>query len=203
MHIEFFLEEPSAEVFIEHLAPKLLENGTTFRCHPFGGKQNLLKNLPDRLKGLRWIPEDWRIVVLVDEDREDCGRLKAKLERFASDAAFATRSRPAKGGGFTVLNRIAVEELEAWYFGDLAAIQKAYPRFRQAHARQNDLRNPDGCTGGTWEAFERALQQAGYYSTGLLKKEAASFMATHMDPQRNSSPSFKAFVEGLRALQAA
>ncbi len=203
MHIEFFLEEPSAETFIDTLAPKLLKAGVTHRCHPYGGKKALLKNLPNRLKGLKWIPEDWRIVVLVDVDREDCTALKETLEKCAKEAGFNTKSRPGKNGRFVVLNRIVVEELEAWYFGEPSAIQKAYPRFKPAHARQNDLRNPDGCTGGTWEAFERALQEAGYYSTGLPKKEAASLMAAQMDPARNTSPSFKAFVEGLRALQAA
>ncbi|MCB9164007.1 MAG: DUF4276 family protein [Flavobacteriales bacterium] len=200
MHIEFFLEEPSAETFIDTLAPKLFKAGVTHRCHPYGGKKDLLQNLPNRLKGLKWIPEDWRIVVLVDEDREDCAALKATLEKFAKDAGFNTKSRPGKNGRFVVLNRIAVEELEAWYFGDPSAIQKAYPRFKPSHARQNDLRNPDGCKGGTWEAFERALQEAGYYSTGLPKKEAAAFMAAHMEPARNTSPSFKAFWDGLRAL---
>jgi hypothetical protein len=203
MHIEFFLEEPSAETFIYTLAPRLLKTGVTHRCHPFSGKQDLLQNLPKRLRGMKWIPEDWRIVVLVDEDRGDCVKLKSELERFATDAGFSTRSNPDEHGRFVVLNRIAIEELEAWYFGDPVAMRQAYPRFRTNHARQNDLAHPDRCSGGTWEAFERALQAAGYYSTGLLKKEAAARMAKEMEPARNTSPSFQAFVNGLHALQVA
>lgn len=202
MRVEFFLEEPSAAEPISALAPQLLRPGVGYRCHVFNGKPNLLRHLPARLRGLRSIPADWRIVVLVDEDREDCIELKRRLEQIARDAGFGSPATSPAHGPFVVLNRIAVEELEAWYFGDPEAIQAAYPRFRRHHARKADLVNPDACTGGTWEAFERTLQKAGYYTTGLPKKEAARRMGAEMLVPRNRSPSFRTFVAGLAELQS-
>ena len=81
MHIEFLVEEPSAEAALRNLVPKILGSGVEFRVIRFQGKQDLLSRLPGLLKGYRrWITADWRIVVLVDEDRQDCRELKAELE---------------------------------------------------------------------------------------------------------------------------
>jgi hypothetical protein len=33
-----------------------------------------------------WLPDDWRIVVVRDEDRKDCRKLKAQIEKIARDA---------------------------------------------------------------------------------------------------------------------
>lgn len=199
MFVEFFLEEPSAEAFLQRFMPRLLPKGTDVAFRVFSGKQDLLKKLPQRLKGLSWIPKDHRIVVLVDEDRQDCLALKAQLEAAAREAGLLTKTA-ANGGIFTVLNRIAVEELEAWFLGDLPAIQAAYPRFKPSHVAAANRRYPDAVKGGTCEALERALQQAGYYSTGLPKIEVARTIADHMDVARNTSTSFKQFVQGVAAL---
>jgi len=199
MFVEFFLEEPSAEAFLQRFIGKLLPKSTGVAYRVFRGKQDLLKKLPERLKGMSWIPADHRIVVLVDEDRQDCLVLKAQLEKAAHDAGLLTKSA-AKDKVFKVLNRIAVEELEAWFLGDLAAIQKAYPRFKPSHVAAANRRDPDAVKGGTSEALKRALQQAGYYSTGLPKIEVARNIADHIDVARNTSASFKQFVQGIAAL---
>lgn len=199
MFVEFFLEEPSAEAFLQRFVGNLLPKGTGVAFRVFSGKQDLLKKLPARLKGMAWIPADHRIVVLLDEDRQDCLALKAQLEKAARDAGLLTKSA-AKGKVFKVLNRIAVEELEAWFLGDLAAIQKAYPRFKPNHVAAANRMDPDAVKGGTSEALERALQQAGYYSTGLPKIEVARNIAGHIDVARNTSASFKQFVQGIAAL---
>ena len=114
MHIEVLVEEPSAEAALENLLPKMLPSDTTFKLHNFQSKHTLLAELPKRLKGYGpWLPDDWRIVVLVDEDRQDCDELKARLERAAGDAGLITKSIAADQKSFQVLNRIVVEELEA------------------------------------------------------------------------------------------
>jgi hypothetical protein len=199
MFVEFFLEEPSAEAFLQRCVGKLLPKGTGVAFRVFSGKPDLLKKLPARLKGMSWIPPDHRIVVLVDEDRQDCLTLKEQLERAARDAGLLTKSA-AQGRTFKVLNRIAVEELEAWFLGDLPAIQAAYPRFRASYVAAANRRDPDAVKGGTSEALERALQRAGYYSTGLPKIEVARNIGDHIDVARNTSPRFKQFVQGIAAL---
>lgn len=201
MHIEFFVEEESAETALRALVPKILGTSVTFRVHTHQDKLDLLAALPRRLRGYAgWIPEDWRIVVLIDEDREDCTTLKQKLERAAADAGLKTKSAARGGQRFYVVNRIAIEELEAWFFGDIEALVAAYPRVPVGLDRKARYRNPDAIAGGTWEALERVLQRAGYYPGGLPKKEAAGLIAAHMDPSRNRSRSFQVFRDALIAL---
>ena len=81
MHIELFLEEPSAEAFLQGLLPRLMPVGTTWNLIVFQGKTDLLGNRERRLKGYKsWMPEDWKIVVLIDEDRTNCRALKVRME---------------------------------------------------------------------------------------------------------------------------
>lgn len=99
-----------------------------------------------------------------------------------------------------VLNRIAIEELEAWFFGDVEALRAAYPKVPATLGSQARYRDPDAIVGGTWEALERVLQGKGYHRGGLQKIKAAKEIAAHMDPARNRSRSFRVFMEGLAAL---
>jgi hypothetical protein len=199
MHIEFLVEEPSAEAALRGLVPKILGPDVEFRVIRFQGKKDLLNLLPGRLKGYRgWIPADWRIVVMVDEDRQDCLELKAKLEKAADDAGLVTKTRAAGGAGFQVLNRISIEELEAWFFGDVEALHLAYPRIPRSLETKSKYRDPDAIQGGTWEALERELQGKGYFRGGLAKIEAAKAISAHMDPDQNRSKSFQVFRDGLR-----
>lgn len=96
-----------------------------------------------------------------------------------------------------MVNRIAVEELEAWYFGDWEAVRQAYPRVSVSIPRQARYRHPDAVTGGTWEAFERILQRHGYFQSGLRKTEAARAVGEHLDASRNSSASFAALHDAV------
>ena len=201
MHIELLLEEPSAEAFFSTFLPKVLPQDATVRPIIFQGKHDLLSNLERRLKGYRsWLPADARIIVLVDEDRQDCRDLKAHLERAASAAGFTTKTG-ARGGAFVVLNRIVVEELEAWFLGDPVALNAAYPRVPATLGARAAFRDPDQVAGGTWEALERVLQRAGYYPGGLPKIEVAKTMASHLEAGRNTSASFRCFLSGLAALR--
>lgn len=200
MHIEVLVEEPSAEAVLNNLLPSLLREKASFRIHVHQGKQSLLRTLADRLRGYRrWLPEGWRIVVLIDEDRKDCYELKARLEEAARNARLLTKSSPDSRGTFQVVNRLAIEELEAWFFGDVQALLRAYPRLPPTLHRKREYRDPDAIAGGTWEALERALQRAGYYGGGMPKVEVAQRVSRNMDPERNTSHSFQVFREGLLA----
>ena len=199
MHIEFFLEEPSAEETLKAILPKMLSNDITFDFLIFQGKDDLLNNLSARLNGYRWIPDSWRIIVLVDEDQKDCHKLKAYLEKAAREAGFVTKSSAIPNEDFQVVNRIAIEELEAWFFGDIEAMHAAYPRIsRNLHAKAK-YRNPDAIQGGTYEALQDLLIRANYYKDKLPKRAVAHNIAQHMEPTRNRSRSFQMFVNGLKA----
>ena len=89
MHIEFLLEESSAEIVLSEIVPKIIGQDITFSQRNFNGKPNLLKKLPERLKGYNNRLKNevgLRIIVLIDEDREDCQKLKAQLEEIARQA---------------------------------------------------------------------------------------------------------------------
>ena len=200
MHVELFLEEPSSEAFLQGMLGQILPAGTTWNPIVFQGKENLLRNLERRLRGYRkWMPPDWKIVVLIDRDRDHCKTLKARMEEAARAAGFPTKSAP-KAGKFVVLNRIAVEELEAWFFGDPLALSQAFPGVPANLHTKTFYRDPDAIAGGTWEALEKVLQKAGYYNGGLAKIEVARKMASHMNPTQNFSASFATFVSGLNSL---
>jgi hypothetical protein len=190
MHLEILVEEPSAEVALNALVPKIVP-GATFKVHPHQGKKHLLDRLPAKLAGYaRWLPEDWHIVVLVDEDREDCAALKKKI---IADGRAARLPGP-------LLCRIAVEELEAWFLGDVPALVKAYAGVPANLGARKKYRDPDAITGGTWEALERVLQEAGHFKAGLAKIAAARTIAPHMNVEANTSRSFLVFRDGLRRL---
>lgn len=190
------------EAFLAELLPRLLPVDCTFQTYRFQGKHNLLKNLPNRLRAYkRRLAEDTRVLVVVDRDRQDCLALKQILEGAAAEAHLRTPStcgtRP-----WQVINRIAIEELEAWYFGDWEAVRVAYPRVSANVPHQKNFRDPDNIAGGTWEAFERVLKRHNYFLGGLQKIEVARTIAKHIDPARNSSPSFATFCRAVEAALA-
>ena len=69
------------EAFLRTLSPRLLPASRTFEVHAFQGKSDLLRKLEARLRGYaQWLPDDWRIVVMVDRDDDDCHVLKQRLD---------------------------------------------------------------------------------------------------------------------------
>ena len=199
MHIKFFLEEPSAEEALRQILPKILSPNVICIFHVFEGKDDMLEELPKHLKGHRGIPNDWRLIVLIDEDRKDCHELKAKLEQAAHEAGFVTKSSAGPNEDFQVVSRLAIEELEAWFFGDVEALHTAYPRIPENLQSKAKYRDPDAIQGGTSEALEHLLIQKNYYRGRVPKPIVAQNIAQHMEPSRNRSKSFQVFVEGLKA----
>ncbi len=190
MHVEVYVEEPSAKAALDVLVPGIIGEGHSFKVHNFRNKQELLREIPKRLRAYaKWIPDHWRIAVLVDEDRQDCHELKARLVRAATDAGINER----------VLSRVVVEELEAWFFGDFNALSAVYPKLPATLPRRAGFRDPDAIAGGTWEALDRVLRRAGYRA-GLSKTENAAKVAEWMNPDSNTSHSFQVFRDGLRRL---
>lgn len=197
-----FVEEQSMEAALEALLPRLLGD-VEFQILRFQCKDELMLRLPQRLEGYaQWLPESMAILVLVDRDDDDCAVLKQQLENITAEARLVSKTTAGPGKRFQVVNRIAVEELEAWFFGDWAAVQAAYPRVPSTVPQKAPFRDPDRITGGTWEALERVMQQAGYFKPRLRKIECARAVAQHMAPPRNRSASFQAFVAAIEAVLA-
>lgn len=200
-HIEFLVEEPSIEAALRAMVPKIIGQ-TSFQIYPHGGKSALLCRLQARLNGYgHWLREDWRIVVLIDRDQENCIALKQRIVAMVRNAGLLPR-----GGGparpFNVLTRIVVEELESWYFGDWLAMCTVYPRLPATLPHKPRYRDPDAIP-NAWETLERVMRGAGYFAGGLRKLELAASVGPHLDPARNTSRSFQVFRDGLAALCAA
>jgi len=201
MHIEFLVEEPSMEAALQNLLPQMLPQGSVFNIVTFQGKFDLLRKLPDRLRGYSsWIPENYRIVILIDEDRQNCHELKNQLESICYQSGLTTKTRNV-GSGFQVLNRIVIEELESWFIGDDNALQQAYTRLPNSIAHMRKFRDPDSVAGGTWESLAKLMKQYGYYQGGYPKVQAARKISGFMIPEINRSRSFQVFREGLLALE--
>jgi len=82
------------EAFLRALLPCVLPAGRTFEVHTFQGKSDLLAKLQSRLRGYaRWLPDDWRLVVVVVRDDDDCQALKQQLESMATTAGLRTLSQ--------------------------------------------------------------------------------------------------------------
>ena len=155
----------------------------------------LLNRLPELIRGYgNSLGSESSVIVVVDLDDGDCTAFKDEL----LDILRSCDPRP------TVLFRIAIEESEAWLLGDLAAVKAAYPRVREPVLNRH--RQDSIC--GTWEVLADAvhpggaadLKRLGWARTGAAKREWATRIAPHMDPDRNVSKSFQVFRDGVRRL---
>ena len=198
-HLEILVEEPSMETFLRRLLPRRLGEEQSLSIYAHQCKEDLLDKLPQRLRGyVYWLPADWRIIIIVDRDDDDCAWLKAKLEGMTSDVGLLTRTASFGGNQpWQVANRIAIEELEAWYFGEWTCVRPVYPKVNASVPNKAAYRDPDAIAGGTWEALERVLKKAGYFQSGLRKIELARQMGHNMDWNANASRSFGVFRDTL------
>ncbi|MEI6209190.1 MAG: hypothetical protein WCP20_20625 [Desulfuromonadales bacterium] len=102
--------------------------------------------------------------------------------------------------------RLAIEEVEAWYFGDKQAVITAYPKAKTAIL--DEYVQDSICS--TWELLADALypggsaaiKKEGWPLPGQVKHEWAENIGPLLDLDRNASPSFHKLKDGLRRLVA-
>ena len=212
MHIEILVEDSSGATLLEVLLPQLLgPQGApnTWRVHAYKGigkipqgigkkadpaKRILLDQLPKLLRGYGKTPGIDAVVIVLDTDKRDCVAFLAELKAVIDDKIEVPDT----------MFRLAIEEIEAWYFGDRDALLAAYPRVRQDVMRS--YVQDSVCD--TWELLadavypggSSAIKKAGWPLPGQVKHEWAKKIAPLMDPDRNVSPSFRKFRDGLRQL---
>ncbi len=132
MHFVFLLEEQSMEAFLRTLLPRLLPEPCSHEVHAFRSKSDLRRKVAARLRGYsKWLPDDWRIFVLLDRDGDDCEELKDELEVAARRSGLRTISR---GGHWQLANRIVIEELEALVLRQLAGSATSLPAGIATHS---------------------------------------------------------------------
>ena len=110
------------EAFLKAWLPRFLLGDCTFHAYSNQGKCALLRKFENRLRGYAdWLSANWRIVVIEDRDDDECEELKSRLEESCGSAGLDTR-RTCDGQNWQAATRIAVDELEAWYFGNWPAV---------------------------------------------------------------------------------
>ncbi|RNL86046.1 DUF4276 family protein [Halostreptopolyspora alba] len=201
IQLEVLVEEDSAHRLLSSTLGNWIPGNPNVRfgVRKFRGKPDLLEKLPRLLSGYaeqRRKGADVRVVVLVDQDEDNCAELKEKMECRARESGLNTPSQ-AGNEGYSVVNRIAVRELENWYFGDWKAVQSAFPKVKET-SPEPYRSNADATTKKTSDAFGRILRSKGIRNQS--KPDWAARIAPNLEPERNRSASFKAFLQGVRDL---
>ena len=196
-HIDFFTEEESARVVLDALLPRMLPSDSSYNIYVYQGKRDLLKKLPNRLRAYRHPPlNTHKLIILIDRDNQDCLELKRELESLARKAGVVSKTENSER--FQVVTRIVIEELESWYFGDTAALHKAYPCVSKTLSQKKGYGDPDKIVKPS-EKLHRLLKSEYPSVNRLLKVEVAERVSVHMSPDINTSESFQAFRKGILA----
>ena len=215
MHFVFLIEDQSGKKMLENLIPSIIGEQHSFKLHSYKGighlpknlksqtdvnKRILLDQLPRLLRGFgntfSNYPSNYPVVLFVVCDLDDnC------LKMFRQDLINVLNScYPKPETQFC----FAIEEGEAWFLGDLAAIRKAYPDAKSSEL--NRYQNDSICD--TWELLADAicpggskkLKEEGWQAVGKKKSEWAERITPNMDINNNKSPSFCYFRDKIRKL---
>jgi len=216
MHFEILIEDLSGKKALDLLLPKLIdETQHTYKIISYKGigripknlgkssdasKRNLLNQLPRLLRGYgntfsKYSDKCPAAVILVcDLDNKNRDDFLRELK----DVLYACHLKPE------TRFCIAIEEGEAWFLGDVAAIKSAYPRAKDAIL--NSYQNDSIC--GTWEKLAEAvypggfqvLSKQGWQMIGKEKSKWAEKITPHMNVDNNQSPSFNFFKDKIQEL---
>ena len=178
MKLVFLLEEPSMKYLLDILLPRILPSDVVFQTVPHSGKRDLERSIPRKLRGWNE-PGDIRFVILHDQDTKNCVTLKNQLLQLCKDT------------NRQVLVRIACQEMEAWYFGDLNALAEAYKKPKLLKfANMKKYRVPDEIPTPR-EDLRKIIPEH-------QQIQGAKIVAPFMDIERNKSDSFQQFVKGVK-----
>jgi len=214
MHIEVLVEDSSGAKLLQCLLPQLFgpyAEPHTWRLLSFKGigripknlgnkpdptKRMLLDQLPRLLRAFGRTPGIDAVVVVLDTDRRDCKMFLQELKAVAQGCV------PAP----TTLIRLAIEEMEAWYLGDLRALREAYPGARadvfKGYVQDSACNTWELLADAIYPGGSAALKKSGWPLPGQVKHEWAEKIGPRMVMDRNVSPSFGKFRDGLRGLIA-
>jgi hypothetical protein len=180
LELVFLLEEPSIREVLNIILPKFLPPEIPFLLIPHEGKRDLERSIPRKLRA--WQNPHARFVIVRDKDSADCLSVKQRLTALCEQV-----------GRRDCLIRIVCHELEAWFLGDLQAIERAFELKRLSRqAGQEKFRQPDLIANAT----EELKKLVGSYQ----KIGGARTIAPYLELERNRSHSFQVFIDGVRRL---
>ena len=177
----FFLEEYSAAEMLKGILSKFLPDNIIPDFKVFEGKQDMERRLSGILRA--WRTPDCMFIVMRDQDSGDCRIIKSKLINLCQQA-----------GHRHAIVRIACRELESFYLGDLAAVEKGLGLLHLS-AKQNSrkFRAPDSLGNPSEELFRL---------TGNIyqKVNGSRAIAPYMNLKGNRSHSFSILVSSIRRI---
>ena len=178
MKLVFLLEERSAREMLLELLPRLLPDNVHFHCFAFEGKRDLERNIVPKLHG--WQESNTAFVILRDQDAADCKTVKHTL---------LTKCKEA--GKEDAVVRIVCRELESWYFGDLAAVEKGLGlRNLTRFARKRKYRVPD-------DIKAPARELASITRNAYQKIAGSRAIGPNLSLTSNKSQSFQVFLRTM------
>lgn len=168
--------------FLGNILPQILPDGIFLNrncfIRPHEGKQHLKKEIPQKIRAYKNFRIPIKVIIIHDQDTADCKILKAGLKKLVNDA-----------GPIPHLIRIPCRELEAWYLGDMDAIERVYPRFKADHFRRwAKFRDPDHLM---------ASEELRKLIPGFQKGYASREISKHIQINKNRSKSFHHLIDGL------
>jgi hypothetical protein len=159
-----------------------------FVTRTFRGKQDLERRMPQVLRA--WQASGDRFLIVRDQDAEDCVEIKQRLEAAATEALQRHTPLPC----FVV--RIPCRELEAWYWGDLMAVEKALKITGLSRlAGRAQFRNPDAVVNPAAALIQK--------TDGKYQKIAGSRVIGEyltLNPNGSRSESFRQFLAAMKRL---
>jgi len=174
------LEEPSMLEVMKVLTQSLVPKDVLCRFIRHEGIRDLERSMPRKLRG--WINADAAFVVVREMHSGDCKSIKQDLLNLCRQGR-----RPE------TLVHIVCHELESWFLGDLAAVEKAFPSRRVArHQNKSKYWNPDRLANAADE-LRRLVPE--YQKIGGSRK-----IAPNMKIEENKSHSFHVLIDGIRQL---
>ena len=177
--VVFLVEERSMKTLLDGLLPRLIP-GRSFICIPHEGKQDLEKSIPRKLKA--WREPGARFVVVRDNDGGDCRALKQRLVGLCNDAECQN-----------ALVRIICQELEAWYFGEPAAMAQAFENpMLKGIGNKARYRDSDAIVQPSREIVKLVPE--------FQKISGARKMAARLSREGNHSRSFQVMMEGIERI---
>jgi len=173
----FLLEEPSMAAVLEVLLPKILPDNVYFQLVPHEGKSDLDRSIPKKLRA--WRAPGVYFVIVRDRESAECKNLKRHLLALCQ-----------AGGRPDSLVRIVCPSLEAWFLGDLQAVERAFQlNGLTTKSRLKRFTNPDH--------FDNAPDELKRMIKHYRKLGGARTIAPHLDPANNRSHSYGVFRDGV------
>ncbi len=180
----FLVEEQSMEAALNELLPRLLETDRVFNEFYYQilsheGKSDLINSIKKTLQN--WgVPHSF-FIILHDKDSADCLVIKQQIAALCVQTGYPN-----------TLIRIPCHELESWFLGDLAAIDKAFGTHLRQMQDKRKFRHPD--------ILANAKEELKKYVPHYQQISGARAIAQQMSLTDNRSHSFNVFISGLRKL---